>query len=102
MSVQPGDSPLKYLVSALASEPILRKNLNPSGVPKSKGLPQDIEVAVPSRPHIAMKLKVEVRKKAPLWWVSSPMNQSAWGACGETALSAGWAPISPSAAKYPP
>jgi hypothetical protein len=42
-------------------------------------------------------LKVCGRKKAPWWWKSSK-NQSAIGACGLTARSAGWASIIPAAA----
>jgi hypothetical protein len=42
-----------------------------------------------------MKLKTCGSITAPLWCQSSPMNQSATGACGEAALRAGWASIIP-------
>src|SRR6188768_1218177 len=89
MSVQPGDWPWKYFSSAFASDPMSRNNWYPSFVLRSVRPPHVMDGPVPMRPHEDMKLNVDARKNAPLWWVSSPRNQSVCGACGETALSAG-------------
>jgi hypothetical protein len=42
-----------------------------------------------------MKLNACGKNSAPLWCQSSPINQSVTGACGDAALSAGWASIIP-------
>ncbi len=43
-------------------------------------------------PKVLKKANARLRLKAP-WRCMSSQNQSAIGACGETALSAGWASI---------
>ncbi len=60
------------------------KRASPFVVGSGRGLPKDDR-----------KLNACGRKKAPLWWKSSPMNQSAMGAWGEVATSAGCASIVP-------
>src|SRR3954469_21969934 len=95
-SVQNATSPFRYFASALASEPIFRKKSYPSGGPCSNFGYGNLVVG-PGRglPKLAMKLKQCGRNRTPLWWKSSPTNQSLIGACGLAALSAGWASIIP-------
>jgi hypothetical protein len=44
-------------------------------------------------PKLEKKAKVICRLSAPLRCMSSPRHQSAIGACGDTAFSAGWLSI---------
>jgi hypothetical protein len=71
-------------------------------VPKVNGFGRSIVGAGRARPLVAKKLNALASQKAPWWCTSSPMNQSACGACGETALRAGCEPTSDVAAKKPP
>ena len=46
-----------------------------------------MSIGLPKLPP--MKEKASRRNNTPLWCVSSPMNQSVTGACGEAAFKAG-------------
>jgi hypothetical protein len=65
----------------------------------SIGVPGRMVVGcVNAQPAPANQPNAWASRKAPLWCQSSDENQSATGACGDEALSAGWASIMPAAA----
>ncbi len=91
------DLALEVLRLRLASGPISRKNRSRPACRGRSGRGPSTVGSGRGWPKREMKLKACGRKSAPLWWKSSPTNQSVIGACGEAAFSAGWASIMPAA-----